>query len=88
MTNQHIQQAAEFAPIIERVHGEHHPELTRVRQLTEQLQQAKNAAAASDLFGQLRTVTDHYAVPADGCEAYQATYQALERADKQHTTAV
>lgn len=85
MTNQHIEQAAEFAPLIERVHGENHPELTRVRELTEQLAQANDASTASSVFEQLRTVTDNYAVPADGCEAYQATYQALQRADQQHT---
>ena len=81
MTSQHLTEAAKFAPLIERVHGEHHPELTRVRELTEQLQDADSPETAAELFAELRSVTSNYKVPSDGCEAYQATYHALERAD-------
>ena len=40
MTSQDLTTAAEYAPIIERVHGANHPELTRVREITEQLPNA------------------------------------------------
>lgn len=87
MTNRHIEKAAQLAPIIERVHGEHHPELTRVREITEDLQRSENATAAVPLFQELRSVTEDYAIPEDVCEAFEATYRALQRADKQLTAA-
>ncbi len=87
MTDQHLAQAAELAPLIERVHGERHPELTRVRELTLALQQHDGSTPATELFTQLRAVTENYAIPEDACEAFEATYQALARADQQHALA-
>jgi regulator of cell morphogenesis and NO signaling len=87
MTNRHIEKAAQLAPIIERVHGEHHPELTRVRQIAEELQRSDDATNTITLFQELRTVTENYAIPNDVCEAFEATYRALERADKHLTAA-
>lgn len=84
MTDQHLARAAQFAPLIERVHGAGHPELTRVREITLALQQPGNDTATAELFEELRTLTQNYALPDDACEAFEATYQALERADKQH----
>lgn len=79
-----LARALELAPIIERVHGSGHPELTRVRELTEAIPNADDAAAA-DLFRQLRDVTNNYSVPADGCEAFQETYESLRAADAEHS---
>ncbi|MGO1940989.1 MAG: hypothetical protein ACTH05_02335 [Yaniella sp.] len=87
MTNRSIEKAAQLAPIVERVHGAHHPELSRVRQITDELQDSANAPHVSGLFHELRTVTDNYAIPKDVCEAFEATYHALERADRQHEAA-
>lgn len=81
MTTQHLRQAAKLAPIVERVHGANHPELTRVRELTEQLQKVDGNASTSELFSELRKVTKNYAVPADACEAFTATYESLKLAD-------
>lgn len=80
MTDQNLLIAAEYAPIIERVHGANHPELTRVREITEELQ-SSDAARSAELFEELRTVTDNYAIPGDVCETFEATYQALSKAD-------
>lgn len=85
MTNQHIEQAAQLAPIVERVHGSHHPELTRVREITEELQHADGTTHAMTLFQELRTVTEDYMIPEGVCEAFEATYHALERAEQQLT---
>ncbi len=65
-----------YAPIIERVHGENHPELTRVRELTEQI--TADGADLKAVFAELRTVTNDYAIPGDVCETFVATYKALE----------
>lgn len=87
MTNRHIEKAAQLAPIIERVHGKHHPEITRVRQIIEKLQSSDSTTKTMTLFQELRTVTENYAIPKDVCEAFEATYRALERADKHLTAA-
>ncbi|GAA4282610.1 hypothetical protein GCM10022261_01410 [Brevibacterium daeguense] len=84
MTDQNLAQAAQLAPIIERVHGAHHPELTRVREITLTLQQSNTDPRTAELFNELRTLTRNYAVPEDVCEAFRATYQALERADARY----
>lgn len=79
MTSRYLAKAAELAPLIEKVHGANHPELTRVRELTEQL--TSPGADAPALFAELRSVTDDYALPGDACEAFEATYLALSRAE-------
>lgn len=85
MVEQPLAKAAELAPIIERVHGEHHPELTRVREITELLSAAAPGTDVKALFSELRTVTSDYAIPGDVCETFEATYQALEQAEAQLT---
>lgn len=81
MTGQALATAAELAPIIERVHGEHHHELTRVRELTEQIVAAGADADIRPLFAELRSVTRGYAIPDDVCETFEAAYAALEEAE-------
>jgi iron-sulfur cluster repair protein YtfE (RIC family) len=81
----HLSTAVKLAPIVERVHGANHPELTRVRELTQEISQSADAMAAADLFRRLRKVTNDYAVPSDGCEAFAATYQALRFADREQS---
>lgn len=83
----HLATAAELAPLIERVHGAGHPELTRVRELTEQITASTDAQTTAGLFRELREVTDNYTVPSDGCEAYQGTFEALAAADPEHVSA-
>lgn len=85
----HLATAVELAPLIERVHGANHPELTRVRELTEQITAASDGdtAQTAELFRELRAVTDDYTVPSDGCEAFAGTYEALRSADPTHAHA-
>lgn len=78
-----LAKALELTPIVERVHGANHPELTRVRELTQAISRSTDAGTTADLFRQLRAVTSDYSVPSDGCEAFQATYEALQKADRQ-----
>lgn len=63
-----------------KVHGAHHPELGTVRELFVDMATKVDTDLAADLtpeLAQLATVTNNYTVPADGCEAYQATYALL-----------
>lgn len=87
MTNRYLEKAAQLAPIVEHVHGTHHPELTRVRQIIEELQSREDTATTLPLFQELRAVTENYAIPSGVCEAFEATYDALKRADQQLTAA-
>ena len=74
-----------MTPIVARVHGDGHPELTDVRDIFQNINEKVQTSEEADLkqdFEQLRTVTNNYEVPADGCEAYTTTYELLEEADK------
>ena len=84
---QHMERLKQFTPIVERVHGEHHPEFFKVHELFNQLnEKLENETDESvDLkqeFTALRTVTDNYAVPGDVCESYEAVYNMLEDLDQ------
>ncbi|MDJ1370909.1 iron-sulfur cluster repair di-iron protein, ric [Gulosibacter molinativorax] len=83
MPSHSLKKAAQLAPIIERVHGEHHPELTRVREITQELQKTDNSARTSALFAELRAVTNNYAIPRGVCGGFEAAYQALEQSDRE-----
>ena len=81
----HIEKLEQFTPIVERVHGEHHPEFFDVRKLFDQLNeklQANNNADLTEEFSKLREVTNHYEVPNDVCETYEAVYNMLEDLDQ------
>lgn len=68
-------------PVVDRVHGEHHPELHQVLALYEELKQSPS----KELFQKLREVTANYAVPADACQTYEKTYQLLQSLDQEFT---
>lgn len=77
MNEETIQTLNKILPVVERVHGEHHPELHQVAALYNELKAAPSAA----VFQKLRDVTGNYAVPADACPTYAKTYQLLEALD-------
>lgn len=81
--DQHISTAVQLTPVLERVHGAHHPELTRVNELTQQLATSTDTGEIARLFQELRSVTKNFAIPGDACEAYQTAYRALQAADEQ-----
>lgn len=76
-----------FMPIVERVHGENHPELRDVRKLFNEIN-AKTKKVRSEKpeldneFKQLRQITDNYKIPSDACESYTAVYNMLAEVDK------
>lgn len=82
--NRNLARATKMAPIVERVHGANHPELTRVREITEELREA-DGARVPGLFAELSAVTGDYTIPGDVCEGFEATYTALRRADGELT---
>ena len=82
----HFERLEQFTPIVDRVHGDNHPEFHDVKVLWDSIED-KTAAAGSDKpeldveFSKLRDVTNHYAVPNDVCESYEAVYNMLEEVD-------
>lgn len=65
-------------PVVERVHGDHHPELHQVAALYARLKETPS----KEIFQQLRQVTGNYTVPSDACPTYAKTYQLLAELDK------
>lgn len=83
----HFERLEQFTPIVDRVHGENHPEFHEVKALWEQIHEKTEAAGAGKPaldaeFSQLREITDNYKVPGDVCESYEAVYNMLEEVDK------
>ena len=83
----HLETLAQYVPIVDRVHGEHHPEFHQVREVYEKIaQKVKDSQTGRpDLaqeFKQLREITDQYTVPGDVCESYEAVYKWLEEIDE------
>lgn len=76
----------QFTPIVQRVHGENHPEFHEVKDLWENIYKKTEDADADKPklnaeFSRLREVTNYYEVPGDVCESYEAVYHMLEEVD-------
>lgn len=69
-----------FVPIVDRVHGKHHPEFHDVRRIFETLDtKITRDDDILDLeFKALKDITKNYSVPSDVCESYEAVYDMLE----------
>lgn len=77
----------QYVPVVDRVHGSHHPEFHDVRRVFEAISQKTKAAGAerpelAAEFAQLREITSNYTLPADVCESYEAVYNMLKEADE------
>lgn len=73
MNTEIIKELDKILPVVVRVHGEHHPELRKVQELYTALK----AAPTEETAAFLRTVTDHFTVPADACPTFRKTYEDL-----------
>lgn len=74
----------QYVPVVDRVHGDHHPEFHDVRRLYDSIYQKTNHdfTMKPDLheeFSQLQIITKDYAIPDDVCETYEAVYNMLEQ---------
>ncbi len=83
----HFKTLEQYVPVVDRVHGGNHPEFHEVRKLFDAIIKKTKAAGAAkpelhDEFSRLREITDHYTVPGDVCESYEAVYHMLAEADK------
>jgi iron-sulfur cluster repair protein YtfE (RIC family) len=83
---QYFKTLKQFVPIVERVHGSHHPEFYEVRKLFDAI--VKEESALDSIFEKLQEVTDNYAIPEDVCESYEAVYKMLEALDHSYNESV
>jgi len=86
LTKKHLPTLMQYVPVVDRVHGEHHPEFHDVRKRYEAISRKIKEAGAekpelSEEFTALREITDHYTVPGDVCESYAAVYNMLAELD-------
>lgn len=77
----------QYVPIVARVHGGSHAEFHEVRAIFDTIDQKIKKAGAkrpelTEEFAKLREITDHYTVPGDACESYEAVYDMLAELDE------
>lgn len=87
---EHIERLEQFTPIVERVHGENHPEFFEVHRIFNQLNGKIEGTESEKVhldedFEELRKITNDYKVPSDVCESYEAVYTMLEELDQAYT---
>lgn len=83
--NRNLKVLNQYVPIVDRVHGEHHPEFHDVRKVFNEIVDKIKVDNNPDLkneFTSLREITNNYTVPTDVCESYEAVYNMLEELDK------
>lgn len=76
----YLDRLAMFVPIVDKVHGKHHPEFHDVRRVFETMKDKieKEYFILDNEFKELKTITNNYEVPNDVCESYEAVYHMLE----------
>lgn len=72
--NQEIQKELDkILPVVVRVHGEHHPELSQVAALYTQLK----TMPTPEITAKLREITCNFTPPEDACPTFRKTYEDL-----------
>jgi len=82
-----IKMLKQYVPIVDRVHGNHHPEFHDVRRVFEEMMRKMDDAGSikpelDSEFMQLREITGNYTVPEGVCETYEAVYRMLSGLDE------
>lgn len=71
----------QYVPVVDRVHGDHHPEFHEVRRIFNLLSNKVRESDTTDLsfeFNQLRKITNNFDIPTDVCETFEAVYTMLK----------
>jgi regulator of cell morphogenesis and NO signaling len=87
----YLRKLEQYVPIVDRVHGEHHPEFHDVKNVFEDIIKKIKEVDDEKLdvkeeFSKLRTITDNYKVPTDVCETYEAVYNMLKALDEAYSS--
>ncbi len=81
-TKTNLKRLEQFVPVVDRVHGAHHPEFHDVKRVFEEINEkikatSKDKPNLDNEFKELREITDNYTVPGDVCESYEAVFKML-----------
>jgi len=87
VSKKHLKTLEQYVPVVDRVHGAHHPEFHEVRAQFDEISRKVKAAGSEtpDLsveFTRLREITNNYEVPGDVCESYEAVFNMLAELDQ------
>ena len=82
-----MERLEQYVPVVERVHGKHHPEFYDVKKIFDEINEKIKNTDIEDLkleddFESLRKVTDNYTIPSDTCETYEVVYKMLSELDE------
>lgn len=83
----HLKKLAQYVPVVARVHGGSHPEFHTVHKVYDELagkvkEAGEEKPDLKEEFARLREITDHYTIPGNVCESYEAVYNMLAELDK------
>ena len=83
----HLQTLKQYVPIVARVHGKSHPEFYEVHKMFDVINAkieefGSERPELNEEFAKLRIITNHYTVPGDICESYEAVYNMLAELDQ------
>lgn len=73
-----------YTKAITKAHGQHHPEVFKVRIIYKEIQNKinHNQYDLTNEFSQLRIITNDYFIPNDVCGTFKATYEMLKAFDE------
>ncbi len=77
MKNELIKELDRILPVVVRVHGDAHPELSKVAELYAEAKDGK------DVWAELNAVTNNFTVPAGACPTFEKTYLDLSLLEKE-----
>lgn len=82
-----IKTLRQYVPVVDRVHGDTHPEFHEVKRLFEAIDEKVKSNASekyqlTEEFAKLSEVTSNYTIPNDVCESYEAVYVMLAELDE------
>lgn len=86
VNEKNIKRLSQIVPIVDRVHGDHHPEFHEVRKIFEDIIKKLNNEDnnLSSEFYLLREITNNYTIPSDVCETYETVYVLLKELDNMY----
>lgn len=79
----------QYVPVVDRVHGDNHPEFHEVKRVFEIMRDKMKETdldkpVLNEEFAKLRDITSNYFVPEDVCESFEAVYQMLSKLDESY----
>lgn len=83
---ENIEKLIKYIPIVDRVHGNNHPEFHKVREVFTEIVKKidRNEDVTAD-FELLKVITKNYEIPSDVCESYTEVFETLALLDQHYS---